>query len=65
MNILNIKKIVKDKYRSLAKQKTGCCSCGGKSSRTIAENIGYSQEELAQVGEANLGLGCGNPVAGL
>jgi len=63
MNILNIKKIVKDKYRSLAKQKTGCCSCGGKSSRTIAENIGYSQEELAQVGEANLGLGCGNPVA--
>jgi ArsR family transcriptional regulator len=63
MNILNIKKIVKDKYRGLARQKTGCCSCGSKSSRAIAEEIGYSQEELIQVGEANLGLGCGNPVA--
>jgi ArsR family transcriptional regulator len=29
----------------------------------MARSIGYSDEELSQAGEANLGLGCGNPTA--
>jgi len=41
-------------------------SCGGEVdvSKVISGKIGYSQEEMEQVPEgANLGLGCGNPVA--
>ncbi len=29
----------------------------------VARSIGYSEEELALAGDANLGLGCGNPLA--
>jgi SAM-dependent methyltransferase len=29
----------------------------------VARSIGYSDEELALAGDANLGLGCGNPLA--
>ena len=29
----------------------------------IASEIGYSKDEIAKFSEANLGLGCGNPVA--
>jgi SAM-dependent methyltransferase len=40
-----------------------CCS-GSASAQTISRAIGYSEEELGSVPEgANLGLGCGNPVA--
>ena len=40
-----------------------CCS-GSASAQTISRAIGYSEEELGAVPEgANLGLGCGNPVA--
>ncbi|KKR23323.1 MAG: UbiE/COQ5 methyltransferase, partial [Candidatus Yanofskybacteria bacterium GW2011_GWD2_39_48] len=31
--------------------------------KAISKSIGYTDEELAIVGEANLGLGCGNPLA--
>jgi SAM-dependent methyltransferase len=55
-----VKKIVKDAYRDIATGCSGCCACGAKS---ISKNIGYSEEELRIVGEANLGLGCGNPLA--
>lgn len=34
-----------------------------KSNNRIAEEIGYSSEEIKQAEGANLGLGCGNPVA--
>jgi len=57
------KKIVKDSYGEIAKKK-GCSCCGGETSEEdIARSIGYSDEELKTAGEANLGLGCGNPVA--
>lgn len=62
MKKLNIKKIVKDKYGEIATQGSGCC-CGCNNAKTISRNIGYSEEDLKMVGEANLGLGCGNPVA--
>jgi SAM-dependent methyltransferase len=40
-----------------------CCS-GSASAQAISKAIGYSEEELGSVPEgANLGLGCGNPVA--
>lgn len=58
----NIKKIVKDAYREIATSGSGC-NCGCNSARNISKSIGYTDEELKIVGEANLGLGCGNPLA--
>jgi len=57
-----IKKIVKDSYSEIAK-KESCSCCGSQSYVDIAKSIGYSDEEIAMAAEANLGLGCGNPVA--
>jgi len=57
-----IKKIVKEKYKEIATVNSGCgCSC--KSSQNIAKEIGYSDEDIKMGEGANLGLGCGNPVA--
>ncbi len=57
-----IKKIVKDRYKEIA-IKGSSCGCGCSSAKNISKSIGYSDEELKIVGEANLGLGCGNPLA--
>jgi ArsR family transcriptional regulator len=58
----NIKKIVKDAYKKIAVNGSGCgCSCN--KAKNISKSIGYTDEELKIVGEANLGLGCGNPLA--
>ena len=62
------KQIVKKYYSQIAGNAGGCCcpscGCGGKdTNKEIAKSIGYSQEELEFAGEANLGLGCGNPTA--
>lgn len=65
----DIKKMVKEGYAKVAKQGTSCCSssscCSASSnSRDISKTVGYSDEEMNAVPEgANLGLGCGNPVA--
>src|SRR3989339_28770 len=57
-----IKKIVRDAYKEIAVSGAGCgCSCNR--TKNISKSIGYSDEELKIVGEANLGLGCGNPLA--
>lgn len=57
-----IKKIVKNKYGEIAVSGSGCgCSCG--KSQDISKGIGYSEEDIKTAGEANLGLGCGNPTA--
>ncbi|MDD4353859.1 MAG: arsenite methyltransferase [Candidatus Nanoarchaeia archaeon] len=61
---MDVKKIVKEHYSNVAK--TGCsCSCNNKmaDAKIIAKSIGYSNKELSEAGIANLGLGCGNPVA--
>lgn len=61
-----VKKIVKDFYAKTAVSGgcSGCCSCQNKGvNEQIAKSIGYSDEELKVAGAANLGLGCGNPVA--
>ena len=58
----DVKKIVKDSYGKIAKNKTcGCCS--SKNNVDIAKSIGYSDEEIDMASDANLGLGCGNPTA--
>ena len=63
-----IKQIVKTKYSKIAKSGCGCgktsSCCGTSLSATqISKSIGYSEEEINSASEANLGLGCGNPVA--
>ncbi|MCX6765194.1 MAG: arsenite methyltransferase [Candidatus Nealsonbacteria bacterium] len=58
----NVKKIVKDAYKKIATAGSSCgCSCN--SAKNVSKSIGYSDEELKIVGAANLGLGCGNPLA--
>lgn len=58
------KKIIKNKYKGAAQKGCGCgSSCCGTDSEAISEQIGYSQEEIEKGGDANLGLGCGNPTA--
>ena len=65
-----IKKAVRQGYARVAKQGGSCCGpatpcCGGADmAKDIGKAIGYSDEEMVMVPEgANLGLGCGNPVA--
>lgn len=76
MNKKKIKRAVRDRYGEIATSggscgPSPCCGSGeglplrlsGQADR-IAKQIGYSDEDLAAVPEdANLGLGCGNPVA--
>lgn len=65
----NIKDVVKEKYGEIAIKETSCCptcSCcaPSNSAKDISKTVGYSEEEVNTVPEgANLGLGCGNPVA--
>ena len=65
-----IKKYVRDRYGRAAKQGSSCgqpapsCCGGGKETDTISKRIGYTDQDLKTVPEgANLGLGCGNPLA--
>jgi len=65
-----IKKVVRKGYAEIAKKGSSCCapvsSCCGDVTLAddISKKIGYADEELKSVPEgANLGLGCGNPVA--
>ena len=60
------KKIVKNHYKKIATGQKSCCSCGcdgALDSKQIAKVIGYSDDEMSAVPDANLGLGCGNPTA--
>ena len=62
----DIKETVKQAYAKVA-QGGGTCSlfgggcCGGGAD--LSGEIGYSKEELDALADANLGLGCGNPVS--
>jgi len=64
-----IRKHVRDRYAGIARQGGSCCgpsaSCGSSGlAEAVSRKIGYSDEELKAVPRgANLGLGCGNPIA--
>lgn len=61
----DVKNIVKTHYDNVAATDSSCCSCNciSKSdAEAISKSIGYSDEDL-KLADANLGLGCGNPVA--
>ena len=52
--------------KSLRTIPTSSCGCGepGFSAKQMSTTMGYSKEDMAEVPEgANMGLGCGNPVA--
>ncbi len=66
----DIKKQVMKGYAKIAKMEGSCCAqaqscCGSVDlNQDISKKIGYTEKELSAVPEgANLGLGCGNPVA--
>lgn len=70
MDKKEIKQAVKDRYGNIAKTNSGCCSgttscgCSPESFTEISKQIGYTDKDINAVPEgANLGLGCGNPVA--
>lgn len=54
---------VREDYRKIALDAAGSVVNNAKEPDVVASSVGYSAEELALVPpEANLGLGCGNPV---
>jgi len=70
MKAKHIKKKVRESYGEIARTGSSCCCspsnepcCGGEA-KAASKAIGYSDQEIASVPEgANLGLGCGNPIA--
>ena len=71
MKDTEIRKSVREGYGKIAKEGGSCCnksdaSCcnNTQSARDISKSIGYSEEDVNSVPDgANLGLGCGNPIA--
>lgn len=60
------KEVIKKKYEEIAVKGSSCCSSGCCSDMSVADlskSIGYSENDLKVVPDANLGLGCGNPTA--
>jgi ubiquinone/menaquinone biosynthesis C-methylase UbiE len=65
-----VRKVVREGYAQVAKGGSYCCApqstcCGTTNVATnISKRIGYTDEDIQSVPEgANLGLGCGNPIA--
>jgi ubiquinone/menaquinone biosynthesis C-methylase UbiE len=65
----DLRKIVRKKYSKIAKEESSCCgvqsTCEcGDTPEAKSKKIGYTEEELSSIPKgANMGLGCGNPVA--
>jgi len=65
----DIRQAVREGYANIAKQGGSCCSsesscCSSSSAKDASKTVGYSDKEMNSVPDgANLGLGCGNPVA--
>jgi len=67
---VDIRRVVRNGYARIAKSGSLCCapvdSCcvSADTARDLSIRIGYTQRDLESVPEgANLGLGCGNPIA--
>jgi arsenite methyltransferase len=75
MKETEIRQSVRENYGKIAKESGSCCTPKGKkssccnttnasSARDFSKSMGYSDEDLDNIPEgANLGLGCGNPLA--
>jgi arsenite methyltransferase len=72
MKDTEIKRSVREGYAKIVKEGGSCCdnstkACGCNSNQSvkdISKGIGYSEEDVNSVPDgANLGLGCGNPIA--
>jgi SAM-dependent methyltransferase len=69
MNEAKVRKYVRDRYAGIARKGGSCCDpgspCNGAvTPGSVGRTIGYSEEDLKAAPEgANLGLGCGNPIA--
>ncbi len=65
----DVKDTIRAAYARIAQTGGSCCDptascCGSPNSADIAENIGYTPDELGEIPEdANMGLSCGNPTA--
>jgi SAM-dependent methyltransferase len=61
------KEVIKKKYQEIAILGSSCCSsigcCGNFSSVELSKSLGYSEADVQAVPDANMGLGCGNPLA--
>jgi SAM-dependent methyltransferase len=64
-----VRHAVREGYAKVAKSAGSCCGptkgcCGPSAPEAVGRAVGYSDAELTALPEgANLGLGCGNPVA--
>src|SRR5512143_1690468 len=62
----DVREVVREKYGAVAEGRTGaagCCTGPGDADAVLAQ-LGYTSEQAAAIPEgANLGLGCGNPLA--
>ena len=64
-----LKVLVKKSYGNIAKKGGSCCPsksscCGAAPAEDVSKSIGYTEDALkAAPSGANLGLGCGNPIA--
>jgi SAM-dependent methyltransferase len=62
----DVRAVVREKYGAIAQGNScGCgCGCGPQDAEAILAQLGYTAEQAAALPEgANLGLGCGNPIA--
>jgi arsenite methyltransferase len=57
----SITQAVQERYGDIARRQGSGCGCSAPDQSKVA--IGYSAEDLELAGQANLGLGCGNPLA--
>ena len=54
---------VRNDYKQILLDPQNSILTGNADNETVSASVGYTPEELAQVpAEANLGLGCGNPL---
>jgi len=65
----DIRHSVREGYAKVAQGSGSCCGpsrgcCGSSTPQSVSRAVGYSDEELATLPDgADLGLGCGNPLA--
>ena len=60
----DIRTVVREKYGEIAEGKRSGCGCGGDCGGDVLITLGYTEEQKAALPEgADLGLGCGNPLA--